>query len=95
VMNTIERLLDPMKIPRMVRVLQNFDRPLVQDIEREFLAKLKQKDALDQIRKGQKLGDVCKASHYPVLKLPHYPGVYSDIIRWFEVILKMNGVHPK
>ena len=52
-MNAIDRLLDPMEIPRMVKVLQAFDRPLVQDIEKEFVSQLQQKGVLRGIRKGQ------------------------------------------
>jgi hypothetical protein len=37
----------------MVKVRQDFYRPLVEDIEEEFLAKLHQKRVLDQFRKGQ------------------------------------------
>ena len=52
-MSTIDNLLDPIPIPRMVRVSQQFERPAVKYVEAELLAKLYAKNVLNRIKPGQ------------------------------------------
>ncbi len=52
-MSTIDQLLDNVKVPRMVRVKQYFERPVVEDIEGQLIKKLYDKDVLSLIKKGQ------------------------------------------
>jgi hypothetical protein len=54
-LSTIDRLLDDIKIPRMVKVNQTFPRPIIGDIEKEFMDKLYGKDVLSRVRSGQKV----------------------------------------
>ena len=54
-MSAIDRLLDGIKIPRMVRVKQTFERPVLPDVEKELVKKLAEKDVLSLIQKGQKV----------------------------------------
>lgn len=53
-MSTIDRLLENIPIPRMVRVRQHFDRPFLEDVESSFLEGLKAQELLSQISEGQK-----------------------------------------
>lgn len=52
-MSTIDHLLDNIKIPRMVRVKQYFERPVVEDVEAQLVKKLYEKNVLSKINKGQ------------------------------------------
>ena len=52
-MSTIDNLLDPIAIPRMVKVKQTFDRPVIRDVIGEFKAKLSAKKVLATIKPGQ------------------------------------------
>jgi hypothetical protein len=54
-MNTIDRLLDPIRIPMVIKVQQTFDRPLIQDIEKTFIPKLREGGGLARLREGQKV----------------------------------------
>ena len=54
-MSTIDNLLDPIPIPRVVKVRQRFDRPKVTDPEAELTARLKAKGVLGNIRKGMSI----------------------------------------
>ena len=40
-MSTIDTLLDPIPIPRLVKVRQSFERPQVADVAAELVAKLR------------------------------------------------------
>lgn len=52
-MSTIDRLLDPVAIPRVIRVRQKFDRPYIEDVVSELKNKLAAKDILSKIKPGQ------------------------------------------
>jgi hypothetical protein len=52
-MSTIDRLLDPIAIPRLVKVRQTFERPVITDVIGEFKSKLAAKKILQQIKPGQ------------------------------------------
>lgn len=54
-MSTIDNLLDPLAIPRMVKVRQAFERPVIRDVIGEFKAKLAAKSVLATIKPGQKI----------------------------------------
>lgn len=54
-MSTIDRLLDPIVIPRMVKVRQTFERPIINDVVGELKAKLLAKNILAKILPGQKI----------------------------------------
>lgn len=54
-MSTIDRLLDPIVIPKVIRIRQKFERPVIADVAAELKAKLQAKAALDQIKPGQKV----------------------------------------
>ena len=42
-MSTIDNLLDPIKIPKMVKVKQRFERPLIKNVEQELIRKIHEK----------------------------------------------------
>lgn len=52
-MSTIDRLLDPVAIPKVIRVRQKFDRPNIKDVVAELKNKLAAKDILAKIKPGQ------------------------------------------
>lgn len=52
-MSAIDKLLEGIKIPRVVRVGQYFDRPVVEDVEAELIDKLYKNDVLSRIKPGQ------------------------------------------
>jgi len=52
-MSTIDNLLDPITIPRMIRVRQTFERPVIDDVVGEFKTRLAAKNVLGAIRPGQ------------------------------------------
>jgi hypothetical protein len=54
-MSTIDNLLDPIAIPRMVKVKQTFERPIILDVVGEFRAKLGAKKALAAVKHGQNI----------------------------------------
>ena len=54
-MSTIDRLLDPIVIPKLFRVRQKFDRPVIHDVVEELKSKLHAKDVLAKIKPGQKV----------------------------------------
>ncbi len=54
-MSTIDRLLDPVAIPRMVKVRQTFERPILNDFVGELKGKLSAKNVLAKIQPGQKI----------------------------------------
>ncbi|MCX7781938.1 MAG: nickel-dependent lactate racemase [Negativicutes bacterium] len=54
-MNAIDRLLDPIPIPKMIRVRQKFDRPQLADVAGELQSKLRAKGILAAIKPGQKV----------------------------------------
>lgn len=52
-MNTIDRLLDPIRIPKVIRVRQTFERPIITDVAGELREKLLASRVLDKIKPGQ------------------------------------------
>ena len=54
-MSTIDNLLDPIAIPRMVKVKQTFERPVISDVVGEFRAKLAAKKVMAAIKPGQNI----------------------------------------
>jgi hypothetical protein len=54
-MSTIDNLLDPIAIPRMVKVKQTFERPVIRDVIGEFRAGLRASKVMDAIKPGQNI----------------------------------------
>ncbi|MHB1651762.1 MAG: nickel pincer cofactor-dependent isomerase, group 22 [Desulfitobacteriaceae bacterium] len=54
-MSTIDRILEDVKLPRMVKVKQSFDRPVLENIEESLLNRLGEKKALDRVHSGQRV----------------------------------------
>lgn len=54
-MSTVDELLDKLVIPKMVKVRQKFERPIITDIAGELLNRLNEKKVLAAIKKGQKI----------------------------------------
>ncbi len=52
-MSAIDQLLDSIPIPRMVRVKQVFERPVIENVERVLLARLESKNTSPLIKPGQ------------------------------------------
>jgi hypothetical protein len=54
-MSTIDKLLDPIPIPRLVKVRQSFERPQVADVAAELVAKLRAGGALARVKAGDRV----------------------------------------
>ena len=54
-MSTIDTLLDPIPIPRLVKVRQSFERPQVADVAAELVAKLRAGGALARVKAGDRV----------------------------------------
>ncbi|MDR3563654.1 MAG: lactate racemase domain-containing protein [Negativicutes bacterium] len=54
-MSTIDRLLDPIAIPKIIRIRQKFDRPMIEDVAAELKSRLQAKAVLEKIKPGQKV----------------------------------------
>ncbi len=54
-MSTVDELLNPIIIPKMVRVRQKFERHIIHDIAGELSERLAEKKTLSLIKKGQKI----------------------------------------
>lgn len=54
-MSTIDNLLDPIVIPRMVTVKQAFERPVISDVISEFESRLAAKNVIAKFKPGQKI----------------------------------------
>ena len=54
-MSTIDNLLDGIPIPRLIKVRQAFERPRVEDVEAEWVKKLRGSSALAKVKRGQKI----------------------------------------
>jgi hypothetical protein len=54
-MGTIDRLLDPIPIPRLVKVRQSFERPQVADVAGELVHKLGAAGAFARVKKGDRV----------------------------------------
>ena len=54
-MSTIDRLLDPIPIPRLVKVRQSFERPQVADVAGELVHKLGAGGAFARVKKGDRV----------------------------------------
>jgi len=55
-MSAIDNLLDGIPIPRMVKVLQTFDRPRVLDVEGELARQLRKNGVLARVKPGHRIG---------------------------------------
>jgi len=53
--NAIERLLDPIPIPRVATIRQKYDRPVLDDVETAFLGRLRASQTLDVVRPGMSI----------------------------------------
>jgi len=53
--STIDNLLDGIPIPRLIKVRQAFERPRVEDVEAEWVKKLRGSSALAKVKRGQKI----------------------------------------
>ena len=58
-MSTIDRLLDHIAIPRMVKVRQTFERPVINDVIGELKTKLSAKNIFAKIQPGQTIAIAC------------------------------------
>ncbi|HSV93090.1 MAG TPA: hypothetical protein VLH81_08435, partial [Desulfobacterales bacterium] len=54
-MSTIDRLLDPIPIPRLVKVRQGFKRPQVSDVAAELVHKLRAAGAFARVKAGDRV----------------------------------------
>ena len=54
-MSTIDRLLDPIPIPKVFKIRQHFERSRIDDVEGQLRAELGQRDVLSQIKKDQRI----------------------------------------
>jgi hypothetical protein len=54
-MSTIDKLLDPIPIPRLVKVRQSFERPQVTDVAGELVKQLRAGGALAQVKAGDRI----------------------------------------
>lgn len=54
-MSSIDKLLDPIPVPRMVKIHQKFDRPIVNDVGMELMNKLKEQQISSKISDGMKV----------------------------------------
>ncbi|MGE5606562.1 MAG: lactate racemase domain-containing protein [Bacteroidota bacterium] len=54
-MSTVDQLLEKIVIPKMVKVKQKFERPVITDIAKELSSGLAEKKVLEGIKKGQKI----------------------------------------
>lgn len=54
-MGTVDELLEKIIIPKMVKVKQKFERPVIRDVAKELSKGLAEKKVLEAIKKGQKI----------------------------------------
>lgn len=54
-LSTIDNLLDSIKLPRMVKVRQYFEKPVIEKVETELIKKLYDKDMMSKIKPGQNI----------------------------------------
>ena len=54
-MSIFNKLLDHIPIPVMVPVIQHYERPLIENFEETFLAKLNDSGFLDKVKKGMSI----------------------------------------
>ena len=52
-MSSIDSLLDPISLPMMVEVCQKFERPIVEDMEKEILEQIETRKLLASLKPGQ------------------------------------------
>ncbi|MDR3564302.1 MAG: lactate racemase domain-containing protein [Negativicutes bacterium] len=84
-MSTIDRLLDPIAIPKVVKVRQIFERPVISDPIRELTAKLAAKDVMAQIKPGQEIAISCGSRG--ITNLP-------AMVKCLVEAIKLAGAHP-
>jgi hypothetical protein len=51
----INKLLKDTPVPRVVKILQNFERPILGDVEAEFIDRLRRSRVLDRVRPGMSI----------------------------------------
>jgi len=51
----IEDILEPIPIPRVARVSQVFDRPIIEDLEATFLDTIENRGVLDAVKPGMEI----------------------------------------
>lgn len=78
-MGAIDNLLDPIPIPRMVRVVQSFERPVIRDLESEFEKQLDAKNVASLIRKGQRIA--ITAGSRGIHDLPRVLGMLVRVVK--------------
>lgn len=78
-MSAIDELLDPIQVPKMYRVRQNLDRPVLIDFEGELTKKIEVSNALTKIKKGQSIA--VSAGSRGVANLPQLLKVVVNEIR--------------
>jgi hypothetical protein len=54
-MTTIDRLLDSIPIPRIVKVRQWFERPKIDDVESELCSRLRERGVLSKVKENQRI----------------------------------------
>ena len=84
-MSAIDEILDPIEIPRMVRVKQYFDRPVIEHIDDELARQLEQKNVLKKISKGMSIAITVGSRG-----IANQPAVVKKLVE----ILKENGAEP-
>jgi hypothetical protein len=80
-----DTLLDPIGLPRMFRIRQRFDRPVVADPAAAMIAGLRERGALDAVRPGMKVA--ITAGSRGIVNLPL-------LIKTFVLELKRRGAEP-
>lgn len=85
VMSTIDRLLDSIAVPRMLKVRQTFERPVITDVIGELHARLLAKNVLAKIRPGQKIAITCGSRG--ISNLP-------EMVRFIVEQVKLTGGEP-
>ncbi len=54
-MSTVDTLLDNIPLPRMIKVKQRFERPILKDPEKELISRLEEKGILNTVKKGMSI----------------------------------------
>jgi len=84
-MSTIDNLLDPIAIPKMVKVRQTFERPVIQDVIGELAVNLAEKNVLASIKPGQEIAISCGSRG--ITNLP-------AIVKYLVGAVKQAGAKP-
>lgn len=84
-MSTIDDLLDPIAVPKVVKVRQAFERPVVSDVIGELAARLAAKNVLAGIKPGQQIAITCGSRG--IANLP-------AMVRFLAGAVKLAGAYP-